>query len=899
MTSRSKFSQPTYNFLKENPAVKIGTSESYKYNILSIGNPKGKFLINESKIPELYKVIFDCINKENITPSLIQKPDEISPIILDIDFRQLIDVIGRIYTISLIKDIFNISKDLINKTLKVNDEFLKMYLFEKKNLVDDKGRRKDGIHIMFPFIHIDSNFKRVLLMELKNTLNKKYFEDMGYLDGDKVLDDCVFRNCWPIYGCSKPNCEPYRLTHIYDKNFNDIKFEHNIIKIMNDCSVFYNSKYEQKYISKEIQKSITDKVNLSNNKIVKETIENANNKHVVNEKTIKYILKKPKSNYTKTEIEFAKSLVMCLKSDYYDDYSKWFNVGIALHNISSTLSETWNNFSKQSKKYDQKYCNELWAKFDYMDSPNKLTLGSLVYWTKISNPDLYIKMRDIYTKNSYENMKSQTNNSVAKAFCDTFGDNFVSADLKNDKWYKFDNNRWIIDDKGVSIRKMLSNEFKIIILNEAIKYSIKASNPECKDEDRVSYLNKNKTYNEIAIKLETTSYKNNVMKEISEFLYQPDFIENLDKNKSLMGFNNGVYDFDSMEFRDGMPCDNISLCTNIDYVPFDYNIKNAYFGQVQNEVYEMIENIHPDPTMRNYVFNLMASICHGLIKEQKFHIWTGTGSNGKSMLIDLLKNSLGDYAVVLPTTMITSKKSSSAAANPELVKTKGVRFCVLQEPEDGAQINTGTMKELSAGDEQTARGLFCNPIRFQPQFTLVMTCNHLPHINSNDGGTWRRINVIEFGIKFCRNPRDDHPNEKKADEQLLLKVSSKDFKEAFMSIIINQYRQYSKHGIKEPEEVIKYTKEYQERSDVYEQFINDVVEKTDNNKNILKIMDIYNEFSNWFKRECNSLKVPKRGELKLQLEDKIGKMSTLGWKGYRIKIYDNDGEDSGVESDNE
>ena len=120
-----------------------------------------------------------------------------------------------------------------------------------------------------------------------------------------------------------------------------------------------------------------------------------------------------------------------------------------------------------------------------------------------------------------------------------------------------------------------------------------------------------------------------------------------------------------------------------------------------------------------------------------------------------------------------------------------------------------------------------------------------------------------------------------------------------MSIIINQYRQYSKHGIKEPEEVIKYTKEYQERSDVYEQFINDVVEKTDNNKNMLKIMDIYNEFSNWFKRECNSLKVPKRGELKLQLEDKIGKMSTLGWKGYRIKIYDNDGEDSGVESENE
>lgn len=896
MTSLSKFSQNLYNYLKDHPAVKNGNSESYNYNFLSLGNPKGKFLFEKSKISELHNVINNCITKENVIPCLVQKPDEISPIILDIDLRQPIDKLERIYDIKLIKEINDVCNKLINETLLVQDSNMKMYVFEKKNLVDDKGRRKDGIHIMYPFIHTDINFKKVLMMELRNVLNKEYFEQMGYLDGDKVIDDCIFRNCWPVYGCSKPNVEGYKLTQIYDKNFKKLKLDTNMLRIMNDCSVFQNVDYTVKYIDEKIQKSISDKVSLSNNKNVKETIQQANNKNLINEKTIKYILKKPKSKYSNNEIAYARSLVMCLSNEYYDDYKKWFNVGILLHNVSTDLKDVWHKFSKKSSKYNKNESEELWKKFDYMDSSSKLTLGSLVYWAKISNPDEYVKMREIYCEKSYENMKSKTNNTVAKGFCDTFGDNFVCADLKNDKWYRFDNHRWLNDDKGVSIRKMLSNEFKSIIIKEGIKYSSKAANQECTDEERVSLLNKSKIYNEIAIQLETTSYKNNVMKEISEFLYQPDFIENLDKNKNLMGFNNGVYDFDIMEFRDGMPSDYISLCTNIDYVPFDLNQNNVYFEEVQNEVYNMIESIHPDPVMRNYVFNLMASICHGLIKEQKFHIWTGTGSNGKSMLIDLLKNSLGDYAVVLPTTMITSKKASSAAANPELVKTKGVRFCVLQEPEDGAQINTGTMKELSAGDEQTARGLFSNPIRFQPQFTLIMTCNHLPHINSNDGGTWRRINVIEFGTKFCRNPRDEYPNEKKADEGLLLKVASKDFKEAFMSIIIHQFKQYAKHGIHEPEEVIKYTKAYQERSDVYEQFINDTVEKTDNNKDVLKIMDVYNEFTNWFKRECNSQKVPKRAELKQQLEDKIGKMATLGWKGFRLKVYD---DDSGVESDNE
>ena len=142
MTSQSKFSQSLYNYLKVNTATKISNSESYNYNVLSIGNPKGKYYIDKTNIQELHNVINNCINNENIIPSLIQKPDEISPIILDIDFRQPIDVLDRIYNLSLIKTIFDISKDFIKKSLNVNDEFIKMYLFEKKNLVDDKGRRK-------------------------------------------------------------------------------------------------------------------------------------------------------------------------------------------------------------------------------------------------------------------------------------------------------------------------------------------------------------------------------------------------------------------------------------------------------------------------------------------------------------------------------------------------------------------------------------------------------------------------------------------------------------------------------------------------------------------------------------------------------------------------------------
>ena len=161
----------------------------------------------------------------------------------------------------------------------------------------------------------------------------------------------LFRSCWPIYGCSKPNCEPYKLTHIYDNNFKNVKFKHNILNIMKDCSVFYNKVYEAKYIDKKTEKEINSKVNLSNNKIVKETIENAKNPNMINNKLIKYILKKKKkTNYSEIEITYAKSLLECLNKEYYDDYEKWFKIGITLHNISSNSSESWHKFSKKSKK---------------------------------------------------------------------------------------------------------------------------------------------------------------------------------------------------------------------------------------------------------------------------------------------------------------------------------------------------------------------------------------------------------------------------------------------------------------------------------------------------------------------------------------------------------------------
>ena len=140
----------------------------------------------------------------------------------------------------------------------------------------------------------------------------------------------------------------------------------------------------------------------------------------------------------------------------------------------------------------------------------------------------------------------------------------------------------------------------------------------------------------------------------------------------------------------------------------------------------------PDTLKREYTLKLIASCLAGHTSDEKFHIWTGTASNGKSKFIELISESLGEYAFSVPISLLTHKRSSSGTANPELARGKGKRFGYLQEPDKGDEINVGLMKEITGGDKLTARKLFGDVFEFKPQFKLVLCCNDLPKYQENE-----------------------------------------------------------------------------------------------------------------------------------------------------------------------
>jgi P4 family phage/plasmid primase-like protien len=722
-----------------------------------------------------------------------------------------------------------------------------------------KGVQKDGIHIVMPTINTKASVKYMMRNEALVALNQ-FFKGIGAVnDINDIIDESVIeKNSWYMYGSKKKLSEPYLLTSVYDMNGVEKKCSLTDIEKIRLFSI--RNKYDERQLTVEASKLV-------------DTYEREQEEMRKCAKVNKKIMSNTKNNYCSyfENLDIVKSLVDILNVNRADNYEDWIKLGWCLRNIDDRLLDTWEEFSKKSRKFIDGQCGKYWNNM----KEGGLNIGTLKMWAKNDNPKVFdeIMQKDISSL-LYES-KSKTHYDVARVVHNMFQSTYVCASAKAKLWYEFKNHRWQVCDNGISLRQKLSDEVWRVYNLESIKFNTFAINANVKaDQDK--YGETAKIFQEIAMKLRNCTFKENIMKECSELFYVSRFEEKLDSNTSLIGFENGIYDLDDHEFRDGRPEDYISFTTGINYIPYDekhpiiYSI-NTYLAQV------LVSR-----KVREYVLKLFSTFISGNVKEQKFYIWTGSGSNSKSKLVELFEKSFGDYCCKFPVTLLTQKRIASNAANGELARSKGKRFACLQEPSEDEKINIGLMKELSGGDKILTRALYKDPFEFVPQFKMLLLCNHLPYVPSDDGGTWRRIRVVEFTSKFVEDPQG--PNEFPIDYELSDKMEG--WKEHFMSMLIHYYKLYEMEGITEPAEVMKCTLEYKEQNDHMSNFISIKIEKKESS--FLTIDEAHLELKSWIKDDCIPIKLLSKPDFKKYLVKSLGCKCTKygmdeGFKGYRIK----------------
>ena len=173
-----------------------------------------------------------------------------------------------------------------------------------------------------------------------------------------------------------------------------------------------------------------------------------------------------------------------------------------------------------------------------------------------------------------------------------------------------------------------------------------------------------------------------------------------------------------IQLRDGIDRDNWEQ-----YKPGKKMKPSKAFMKRSKQLKQFLTRVLPDLSeleekpgeIRSYCLKYIASRLCGNVSN-RFSIWTGSGGNGKSILIDLVRYTLGSYCMNIPVTLLTQKRKSSNAACPEKARTRGARLCYMQEPDENEKINE--VEKSNGGDMILARNLYQEPFEFKPQLKL-------------------------------------------------------------------------------------------------------------------------------------------------------------------------------------
>jgi P4 family phage/plasmid primase-like protien len=578
----------------------------------------------------------------------------------------------------------------------------------------------------------------------------------------------------------------------------------------------------------------------------------------------------------------------------YSSYSDWIPVGQCLKNIHPDLEEVWLTFSAQFPEWDSKKENEArakWNSFGFRVDGERLGIGSLRHWSKTDNFDGYVKIEASNVDTLVdEAAKTATEYDVAQVIFAKYRDEFKCANFKSNDWYHYIGHIWRNTDNGVELQRRLSSDIvKLFRDKEQLELNNIANVGECghKDTDpsceSCMAEKRKKEFSSIRLKLKTTRFKDNVMKECRVLFFDSEFAAKLDDNKHLIAFNNGVFDTLTQTFRDGRSEDYISFCTKIDYA-----IDTKYYEfACWKELEKFLHSILPNRNVREYFLNHLSTCLSGVFN-QRFHILTGSGSNGKSMLMNLAATCFGEYCYKANIAMFTQKRGKAGSASPELVRMKGKRFVMMSEPDEGEALSSGFMKEITSSEKISGRDLYAGSkqmVEFDVQAKCHLACNDKPKVNTNDGGTWRRLKVIDFPSKFVHEPKA--PNELPMDESIMHKVLSQEWAECFMSYLIHLYTVgKGLHKLNPPNEVEAYTSEYKEDSDSIAKFMAEMFHPLDGGE----MPGEYPETVSWttimatFQEWKRGNEVSKGGvqDLRKRIESTYGKMPKNGWTAFRF-----------------
>lgn len=580
-----------------------------------------------------------------------------------------------------------------------------------------------------------------------------------------------------------------------------------------------------------------------------------------------------------TDEELIEECIEKLPEHLATNYETWINTGIKIY-LTGAKERMWHLFSmKDPTIYNKEVCHEKWRSF-YSCKGSHLSFFALV---RSHCPGLMdeLKTRSLQNIGTYDN-------EIALTLSHLYGEDHI---FSNGEWYYFNGLQWCLDMDRTMISHKIITDFHKRLNNEIIRVNNFIKSEECTAEMREQEDLRIEIFKKVKFKTQNGCVSRD-FHVLSVAFDKPNFVDLLDTNPNLIGFDNGVYDLESGYFREGTRDDYLTRSVGYNYETKEENM--VY----DKELRSLLKSILPDKKVRKYMLTFLSSCMSGNIHEELIHFWTGlsnklTGANGKSTLVSLILYTFGDYATIGHSSIITTRRENSQSSNSALMSLKGKRFVAFQEIDNENSINMPVIKGMTGNDLITGRQIYKRQETFIPEWHLVICANTLPPVSSDDGGTKRRVRNIPFESKFVDNPND--PKWKGCENMYKINYNLKDrlkhYRLPFMKILLEYYEVYRRTGIPKCEKVEMHTNQYFKNNSVIDLFISEKIEEDENS--ILHLTDVSKMRDNNMRNKYRSI-----NDFIQELEERLGPLLETYhdsdnnrtykkvWVGYRIKNMD-------------
>lgn len=304
----------------------------------------------------------------------------------------------------------------------------------------------------------------------------------------------------------------------------------------------------------------------------------------------------------------------------------------------------------------------------------------------------------------------------------------------------------------------------------------------------------------------------------------------------------------------------------------DFNMLTPTWKGFLNSITAKI-NGEIDQSMIDFLQVFLGYSLTGHVTEHKFLFLYGVGGNGKSTLLEVIRDVMGDYAgKVQSEIFLRKRKDNHPTSTTDFL---GKRFVYCSEFDEDTTFDSGRIKELTGGDTISSRKMRQDYFNYLPTHTLLIASNWRPKMDTVDEAFRRRVLLCPFELRLAPEDKDIHLRHKLMAEY-----------PGILAWLMEGARKWFEEGLPTCQRISQATVEYFDESDTVQNWIEDnceVAEELDERDKPEWMTLSQDLFSNWrvWCRNANETE-GSRPKFNSRLQSK-GFVRTRIGDGYRFK----------------